>query len=333
MTAPTVVCLGPHILDVLIRPVEAIPKGQGGVLLEQARVTAAGTAAGTAVDLAKLGATVLSMGVIGDDVNGRLVRMLLEESGVDTTNVVVRKGEATATTVLPIRANGERPSLHLPGSIGMLTKEDVDREVIARADVLHVGGPDVLGAFTDEELPDLLEFATQHGTVVTVDLLRNRPSPGLLERLALMWPYIDCFLPNDDQLTSLTSTADLADAAARMQQRGVTSVVVTTGGSGSRAFWDDREAAIPAFAVDVVDTTGCGDAHSAGVIMGIQFGWSLDMSARLGTAAAALVAQGLGSDAGIVDLDSTLSFWREHADELGVPPPLGNLTSNPRSLR
>jgi sugar/nucleoside kinase (ribokinase family) len=50
--------IGPHILDVLGRPVESIPPGQGSVRLAEIRATAAGTAAGTAVNLAKLGASV-----------------------------------------------------------------------------------------------------------------------------------------------------------------------------------------------------------------------------------------------------------------------------------
>src|SRR6266568_333115 len=71
--SPLVVCLGAHILDILGRPVTAIPPGQGSVLLEEIRLTAAGTAAGTAVDLAKLGARVVSMGAIGDDDLARLL--------------------------------------------------------------------------------------------------------------------------------------------------------------------------------------------------------------------------------------------------------------------
>ena len=52
----TAIAMGVHVLDVLVRPVEAIPEGQGGQLVEEIRVTAAGSAGGTAITLAKLGA-------------------------------------------------------------------------------------------------------------------------------------------------------------------------------------------------------------------------------------------------------------------------------------
>src|SRR5215208_875127 len=66
----TAIAMGVHVVDVLARPVEAIPAGQGGQLVEEIRITPAGTAAGTAVTLAKLGATVRSAGAIGTDALG-----------------------------------------------------------------------------------------------------------------------------------------------------------------------------------------------------------------------------------------------------------------------
>ena len=62
-----VVALGVHVLDVLVRPVEAIPEGQGGAIVEEIRMTGAGTAGGTAITLVKLGADVWSAGAIGND--------------------------------------------------------------------------------------------------------------------------------------------------------------------------------------------------------------------------------------------------------------------------
>ena len=65
---------------------------------------------------------------------------------------------------------------------------------------------------------------------------------------------------------------------------------------------------MPAFAVDVVDTTGCGDAFSAGFLRGLGLGRGTREAAVLGCAAAAFVAQGLGSDYGDFDLDTADEF-------------------------
>ena len=65
---------------------------------------------------------------------------------------------------------------------------------------------------------------------------------------------------------------------------------------------------IRAYQVDVKDTTGCGDSYCGGFIAGLVRGMDVLESCRLGTATSALVATGLGSDAGVVDLESTLHF-------------------------
>jgi len=101
------------------------------------------------------------------------------------------------------------------------------------------------------------------------------------------------------------------DAAKRLLDLGARGVVLTMGPDGSLLMTDRDRMRLPAHEVAVVDTSGCGDAYCAGFIRGLLLGWEPIECARLGNAAAALVAQGLGSDAGIRDLDDTLRFMRE----------------------
>ena len=65
---------------------------------------------------------------------------------------------------------------------------------------------------------------------------------------------------------------------------------------------------LPAIKVDVVDTTGCGDGFTAGLLAGLLLGADPVEAAWLGIACGALVATGLGSDAGIESLGQTLDF-------------------------
>ena len=101
----------------------------------------------------------------------------------------------------------------------------------------------------------------------------------------------------------------------RGSARSARLVAVTLGAQGSLIVSDDGTLR-PRLRVPVVDTTGCGDAYCAGFITALLDGRSLAEAAGLGTAAAALVAGGLGSDAGIVDLDQTLAFLK--SQEPGV---------------
>jgi len=310
----SVLSLGSHILDVLGRPVTEIPPGQDIAILEEIRATAAGTAAGTSVDLAKLGASVRSMGAIGGDDLGDLLLALLGRHGVDTSLIVRKDGAATAATILPIRPNGERPALHVPGAAGMLEAADLTEahwQAVEATDVLHVGGPDALGRFAGKPLTDLVRRAKDHGAVITVDLL----GPGqrrVLERLAPLLALADWFLPNEDQLRAITGESDLERAASHILGLGTGGVVLTCGADGCRIFAHGMTERLPALPVEVVDTTGCGDGFDAGFIAGLLLGCSPIECSWLGTTCGALVATGLGSDAGIANLDATIELLEAH---------------------
>ena len=304
-----VAVLGAHILDVLGRPVDSIPPGQGSALLTEIRATAAGTAAGTGVDLAKLGARVTAIGAIGDDLLADVLVTAMQRHGVDTSGLVRKSGVQTSATILPIRPSGERPALHVPGATSRLELADVDLDAVRHCQALLVGAPDALGPLVDVGLADVMAAARSGGALVAVDVLR----PGSrrdFERLAGLLACADWFLPNSDQLVALTGRRDLVKAMNDVLALGTGGVAVTLGARGCLIAWSGGGAPlpVPALAVDVVDTTGCGDGFSAGMITGLLLGASPVDAAWLGNACGALVATGLGSDAGIADLDQVLAF-------------------------
>ncbi|GII00040.1 carbohydrate kinase family protein [Planobispora takensis] len=297
----TVVTVGVHIVDVLARPVESIPAGQDTHLLEQIRITAAGAAAGTAVDLAKLGLEVASAGAIGDDELGDFLLMIMARHGVDVGGIVRRPGQQTAASILPIRPDGGRPSFHVPGANLVLAPQDLDHERIRGARVLHLGGMDVTWGLHDPGFFTLLDEARAAGTVVTMDLLSNMPD--LMQGARVFLPHIDYLLPNEEQALMMSGAADAQEAAVKLLAEGPKGVLVTLGGEGSLVATASGITRVPALDVPVVDTTGCGDAYCAGFIAGLARGRDVLGSARLGTAVAARVAGGLGSDAGLDGVD------------------------------
>lgn len=299
-----VVTMGVHVLDVLVRPVEEIPEGQGATLVEDIRMTAAGTAAGTALTLAKLGASVRTAGAIGTDPTGDLLVQLLRTAGIDTELLVRRRDTSTSASVLPIRPNGDRPSLHLLGANITYGLDDVPWDAVAEASHLHLGGPELIGADVGARI---LAHAKDHGVVTSVDLL----APGFLgtfDQIEPLLPYVDFLLPNDDQVLGFSEEDDLVTGARKFLAGGVGLVAVTRGGEGALLVTAEGTETVPAFDVEVVDTTGCGDAFSAGFLRGTSLGRTPREAAILGSAAAALVAQGLGSDHGEFDLAEADEF-------------------------
>jgi sugar/nucleoside kinase (ribokinase family) len=299
MKTPTIIAMGVHVVDVLARPVSEIPEGQGGALVEQIRATAAGTAGGTALTFAKLGAETRCAGAIGEDALGDLLLSLLRQAGIDVAMVRRRVDAQTSASVLPIRPNGDRPAFHVVGANATFTPEDVDFDAVAAADHLHLGGPEFMGG---ESAAKILAAAREAGTTTSVDVLAPG-DPGVFEWIAAALPHVNYFLPNDDQLRGFTGIDDLEEAGRALLERGVGTVAVTRGAEGALIIDASGTTAVPAFPIDVVDTTGCGDAFSAGFVVGRCLGRDATDSARLGCAAASFVAQGLGSDHGAFTLD------------------------------
>src|SRR5947209_5084089 len=181
------IALGVHVVDVLVRPVEEIPAGQGGRLVEEIRITPAGSAGGTALTLAKLGAGVHSAGAIGSDPLGEVLIELLRRVGVDTSLLVRREGVQTSASVLPIRPDGSRPAFHVIGANATYSSADAPWEQLAGATHLHLGAPEFMGG---EEAAKILSFAREHSVVTSADLLApGDQAQAIVDWIAPALPY------------------------------------------------------------------------------------------------------------------------------------------------
>ncbi|CNC16744.1 putative sugar kinase [Yersinia pseudotuberculosis] len=301
-----IVSLGIHVLDVLGRHVNRFPPGGELDIINEIRLTVAGTAAGMSVDLAKLGGDVYAMGAVGLDESGNFIIDTLRRYGVNTDHIVRKSEVQTSCSMLPIRPNGERPVLHVLGANAAYRLEDIHWDVIASADILHFGGTYLLPGLDGPPTATILKFAKEHGVTTTLDLLVNA-QPDLLAKLEPALPYIDYFMPGLDEARAICGLEKRADVIAFFLNRGVGHTVFKMGAEGSSiASLDMAEILIPAYKAQVVDSTGCGDSYCAAFIMGLTKGWDLATSGRFASAAASLVVSGLGSDAGIIDFEHTL---------------------------
>ncbi|GAA1514414.1 PfkB family carbohydrate kinase [Nocardioides humi] len=269
----------------------------------------AGTAGGTAVVLSRLGATVRSYGAVGTDPVGDTLLALLGREGVDVGGLVRKDTAQTSASVLPVRPNGDRPAWHCIGANGAFTLDDLPAGVLDGVTHLHLGGPEFLGG---DAAGELLARARAAGITTSVDVLAPG-DPDLLAWIAAALPHTDHLLPNDEQVLGFTGAASLAEGAQALVAAGAGCVAVTQGARGALVATADGVAAVPAYAVEVVDTTGCGDAFSAGYLRGLSLGRTPVAAAALGCAAAAQVARGLGTDAGSYDLAAVEAFARSTA--------------------
>lgn len=298
--------IGLYILDVLGRPVTAIPEGGNVEFIEEIKLTVAGTAGGTIVDTAKLGLKSLAVGAVGDDEKADWVLMTLDKHGVDTSAMQKLQGVPTSATILNVRPNGDRPALHRRGASDRFDVSKADYDAVLDAPIIHLGGTGLLKKLDGEPSVRLLAEAKRRGRTVTFDLIAT--DEHTISIVKPLLPHIDYFMPSIEEAQDLSGKREADDCANAMLDAGAKACVFTMGPDG--AYFADASGTrkqSPAYDIQIVDTTGCGDAFDAGFITALHHKMDLDTSLRFAQASAALVASGLGSDAGITSFGDTIS--------------------------
>ena len=298
--------VGLTIVDIAGRPVEAIPDRGDVAFIEEIRMNPAGTAAGSVMNAAKLGLRTASVACVGQDSMGDFIIDEYQRLGIDVSMIQRSKNSRTSATILPIRPNGERPALHSRGASDDLVLTDDQLDNLCDARFLHLGGTGLMTAMDAGPSAALLAHVKIRGLTVSLDLIA--PNDKTMDLLVDLLPNVDYFMPSMEEAVFLTGKEDPATIAQIFLGMGAKACILKWGERGSYVHTTDSQFRIPAFKVHVSDTTGCGDSYCGGFIAGLAMGRDLRGACELGTATSGLVATGLGSDAGVVNLAQVEAF-------------------------
>lgn len=305
------VFLGFTTLDIAGRPVESVPDGGGVAFIEEIRINPAGTASGAVMNAAKMGIKTATVACLGEDGNADIILDFYQRMGIDCSMVQRSSKTLTSSTILPIRPNGDRPALHARGASDDLFVEESDFDRVCDARFLHHGGTGLLNAMDSGQSAKLMAHAKSKGLTTTLDLIA--PGEHTMGQLDGLLPNVDYFMPSMEEAEFIAestgaSWSSPSELARFFMDRGAGACIFKWGEKGSFIKTADTEFRVPAFKVSVSDTTGCGDSYCGGFIAGLALGYDLEEACRLGTATSGLVATALGSDAGVVDLETTKKF-------------------------
>lgn len=263
------------------------------------------------MNAAKLGLNCSTSACVGDDEKGQFIVDQYERMNIDCTLIQRSKTIITSSTILPIRSNGERPALHCRGASDVWFVDDGQFDAVCNAKFFHHGGTGLLAKMDQGQSARLLAHAKSEGATVTLDLIA--PNEGTNSLLASLLPHVDFFMPSLEEAEFISGQSNPADAARFFKDLGASACIFKWGERGFYVSVDDNDFRVPAFKVEVSDTTGCGDSYCGGFIAGLSLGYDVEQACRLDTAVSGLVATGLGSDAGVVNLEQTLKFMNSTA--------------------
>ncbi len=274
-------------MDLVVRA-DRFPR-PGETLAGEYFSAAGGKGANQAVAARRMGGQVTMVGCLGDDGFGATLRQGLSDEGVDTRHVVTVPGVATGVALITVDGSGENTIIVAAGANGVISATHVEaaRVAIASARVLllqlEVPMPAVMAAAA---------IAREAGTTVILNAAPARALDAALLSLA------DVLGVNETEVLAAAGVdaASPEDAAAHAQSRGAGAVVVTLGAAG--ALLRDRSgivASVPAFEVDVVDTTAAGDAFVGAFGVALAEGAAPADALRFGSAAGALAVTRAGA--------------------------------------
>ena len=293
------VAVGSLAIDHIHR-VTVLPKRDAGVAILDRRTGPGGVEGNIAAAAAGLGLRVGMIGYVGADDAGEMILADFRGRGVDTSRLQVGAPGDTAYTYAFVDAHGDRMMMTGGRGVRGLTLSADDDAYLRRARVLAASGylpwPQLqrVAALCAEPDGPLLSFDLPG----EFDDLEGRGfTPEHMEALV---PRIDLFLTSRESLVSYTKSSSIEEGLAYLHARGIHRAAISDGANGVHLFevqgGKQTILHLPAFAVQVVDTTGAGDVlHAALVAEWLIAEKPADLAGRVAAAAAALACQGWGT--------------------------------------
>lgn len=268
-TEPRIVVVGDLVLDVVLAP--AVPLEVGSDVPGKVTLTQGGSAANTARWLGRLGARASLVGAVGRDATGRALVEALRADGV-TPRIVRVAGERTGRIGVFVTPGGERSFVQDRAAALRLSAADLRPAWFAGASLVHVPMYSLLGEPLGSAGRRAIELGRATGALISSDLSSIGPllADGLTPARALVRGIgADLLFANASESAALLGTRRpeglLEYAAIAVVKRGGQGVtVLARGADGEPALRFE----VATRSVDVADTTGAGDAFTAGFLVG-----------------------------------------------------------------
>ncbi|MDQ3928557.1 MAG: PfkB family carbohydrate kinase [Chloroflexota bacterium] len=249
-----------------------------GVTLQEAPAfekAPGGAPANVAVGLARLGIPTGFIGKLGDDEFGRFLQSVLDSNGVDTSRLLLTEEARTALAFVSLRQDGEREFMFYrhPSADMLFAPYEVHVPYIARARVFHYGSITLGAEPSASATLHAAVVARENGLFVSYDpnlRLNLWPSEeAAREGMLRGWEHAHLIKISEEEAAFLTGKDDIEQAAEELWHDNLRLLAITQGGQGSTVFTPNVGVYVPSFEVQVVDTTGAGDAFLAGLLFSL----------------------------------------------------------------
>ena len=296
-TTPDIVGIGVCTVDHLVT-VPRMPHRNENMRALNYRRQPGGLASCSLVAAARLGARTKIISRIGDDAIGDYIRRDLQSEGVDVSLLLEEAGsESHVSVILVDEGSGDRSIITRPPTGSAIRPTEIKREDLYGAQVL----------FVDNMTPATLQLAAwarEAGIKVVLD--PALPYAGIKPLLAL----VDIPIVPEQWAKAWLPDQPPEEVARRLFDAGAEIAIVTLGERGAVVCWDEGLRRFHAYAVDVVDTTGAGDAYHGAFMYALLQGWDVPRMAKFASAVGSLNCRAMGGRSALPNRAEVDRFMR-----------------------
>jgi sugar/nucleoside kinase (ribokinase family) len=306
-----VICLGILVSDVVAKTVNQIPEKGKLLPIEQISLHTGGCAVNTAIDLAKIGFKSAIIGKVGKDGFGEHLKNQLDLHKVNIDGLVMKEGINTSASVVLSSHDGERTFLHCFGANADFIYNDVNFDIIKNSRILYIAGTNLMPKFDGIPCSQVLKQAKELGIYTAMDTAWDA-SGRWMEIVEPSLHHLDLFMPSYDEAKMITGKDDPEAIADTLLSKGVKLAVVKLGIDGCYIKnYDGEKHLIPTYShIKAIDTTGAGDAFSAGFLAGLIMKWDLYKCGKFANAVGTHCVMEIGASTGIRSMKEILEFMQ-----------------------
>lgn len=303
-----VLVVGELNVDLILNSIDSFPEMGKEKLAKEMTLTLGSSSAIFASNLSALGAKVAFLGKIGNDAFGNLVKDSLSAKKVNTDYLITSDKWNTGATIV-LNYSEDRAMVTYPGAMEHLTINDISEEAISSAKHLHFSSY-FLQPGIQKDIVALFKMAKEKGLTTSLDIQWD-PNEKWDFNYKEVLPFVDIFLPNEQETLLLTGESELDNAINRLAPYSK-NIVVKLGSKGSIVSANSKSTFKKSFLNDnVVDAIGAGDSFNAGFIFKFINGYNIDECQTFGNLTGAINTTAAGGTAAFNNYEQILKTGKE----------------------
>ncbi len=308
---PDVIVIGDINVDVIFT-VPAYPMPGSEAIATSIQLHTGGSAVNTAMALARMDMDVGFIGRIGQDAMAKQTLLDLQEAGIDCSHIQIDPKVSTGLIFIAVTVDGERTMFGARGANSFTEAASIDPGYFRNCRWVHLSSYSFLSHHQYETVLMALDLAENSPkTGVSLDI-GTEPALRARRQILEALPRIDVIFPNTAELTLLSEGRAMNEALDYLLDGRANAVVAKCGRQGSILAVGNKRIRMPAFDVNVKDSTGAGDSFDAGVVLGRLIGLSWEASTALGNALGGLATTAQGGSANIISRNTVARLIEKH---------------------